>query len=350
MRKGFVVWHIGSFPNPFRKDLRLTVYPWRQMRAVISYWQPSIVHLEDPNPIGWAMLRAAKTHDLPVVISHHFTLDYILSYLEFLKPVHPYVRKGLSAAVLNFYNTANHVICPSETLKSELLAAGLETPVTAVSNGIDLCRFKDSCPPNDFRSGLGLPDVPLVLYVGRIDPDKSLETLVEAMPLVLARHPVHFVFCGGGKMISHLARMIDRLALNQHVSFIGPFDYHSDDLPRIYKDAAMFVIPSQIETQSLVTLEAMASGLPVIAAQAGALPELIADGENGLLFRPGDSEDMASKIIELLDNPDRSRVMGQCGTAKAMEHDINNVLWRIEEIYYHVVESATPTTHSIFLG
>lgn len=337
---GFTVWRIGSVSNPFRKDFRVTVYPLRQVRAALAAWLPDVIHLQDPTSIGCVLSREAKARHIPVVISHHFTLDYILTYLRLLKPFHSYLRRRITRAMINFYNSCAHVICPSETVKNDLLQAGLTTSLTAVSNGVNLNRFFAYELPPSVRSASRLPDKPVVLYVGRLDPDKGLETFLDAVPLVLARSKAHFVLCGGGNLLVSLKNLVKEKGLEEYVSFLGPFGYLSPDLPRVYQLATCFVIPSAIESQSIVTLEAMASGLPVVAPSAGALPELVADGDNGFLFPPGDAVVLAEKVNRLLVDRDLCRRMGQRSLEKVIKHELNGSLQKIEEIYYQVTGNA----------
>jgi glycosyltransferase involved in cell wall biosynthesis len=337
---GFQVWRVGSIPNPFRKDLRMGVYKRRQLRGFIASWQPDIIHLQDPGSIGLALLGPAKSQMVPIVISHHFTLDFVLSYLRFLRPAHTYVRKSLSSALIRFYNSCQHIICPSLTVKQELLAMGLKRPVTVVSNGVNLERFFNEKPSCDISTKYNLPDEPLVLYVGRLAKEKNIATLITAIPLILKRVNAHFVFCGGGELLEDLRKMTDQMDLSAHVSFLGPIDYQSPDLPRIYRSASCFAIPAVMESQSIVTLEAMASGLPIVAAQAGALPELVSDGHNGFLFTPGNSEELAEKICRLLEDPRLGQTMGQRSIMKVVQHEISSSLQIIENIYQEVLESA----------
>lgn len=296
-----------------------------------------MIHLQDPTSIGSALLHQARALGLPVVSSHHFTFDYVLAYLWFLKPVHPLILHRLSLRTIDFYNRCSYVICPSETVKRELMDAGLRTPVTAVSNGVNLSRFFTYEPPGYARSYFQLPSVPLVLYVGRMDLDKNLEILLQAVPRVLERVSAHFVLCGQGNRTKSLKRLVGRAGLAGKVTFLGPFDYRSRELPRVYRMASCFVIPSGIETQSIVTLEAMASGLPVVAARAGALPELVADQDNGLLFAPDDPSELAEKICRVLTDEEMRQRMGRRSLEKAVLHDMNGSLSRIESIYSQVV-------------
>ncbi len=338
--KGFLVWRVGSIPNPFRKDLRMGVYRWRHLRGFIASWNPDVIHVQDPGSIGLALLGPAKSQLVPVVISHHFTMDFVLSYLKFLRPAHTYVRKSLSSALIRYYNSCQHVICPSQMVKKELLGLGITQPVTVVSNGVNLERFINHRSPGEIRTKYNLPDEPLVLYVGRIAKEKNIETLMHSIPLVLARVNAHFVLCGGGELVADFKRMAEKMGLSHNVSFLGPIDYQSSDLPQIYGSAACFAIPAKMETQSIVTLEAMASGLPIIAARAGALPELVTDGDNGFLFTPGDSKELADKICRLLEDDNLSQAMGQRSIIKVVQHEVNTSLQIIERIYYEVLNNA----------
>jgi glycosyltransferase involved in cell wall biosynthesis len=335
---GFAVWRIRSIPHPFRKGFRVTVWPRREVRAIVEAVRPEVVHLQDPTSIGSTLLAEAGARGLPVVISNHFTLEYVLAYLRFLKPFHPWLRRRLTAAMIRFYNRCQYVICPSETVRATLLALGLRTPVIAISNGVDLNRFFSYAPPATIRAEFDLPNKPLVLYVGRMDQDKDLETLLAAVPHVLACREAHFVLCGGGNLTERLKKQARRAGLEPHVSFLGPFEHESDKLPQVYQLATCFVIPSPHETQSIVTLEAMASGLPVVAARAGALPELIEDGDNGLLFRPGDARDLAEKILTLLGDPALRHRMGRRSLEKVVAHKLDGSLRCIEDVYKKLVD------------
>jgi len=341
MVEGFSVYRLASISNPFRKGFRVTLYPLHKIRLMVEKWLPDVIHLQDPTSIGSCLLKVGKQRAIPVVISHHFTLDYILSYVRFLKPLHNRSRVHLTESMTEFYNNCHYVICPSETVKNWLLAVGVRVPVEAVSNGVNLDRFFSYEPPTRIRAILGLPDLPIVLYVGRIDQDKSLDTLLDAVPRVLEGQRAHFVFCGGGNLLEKLRKKVEQQGLSPYISFLGQFDHQSLDLPRIYQLATCFVIPSCCETQSIVTMEAMASGLPVVAARAGALPELVADDDNGYLFKPGDIEDLARKIILILENPDLRQRMGQRSLEKVLQHELDRNLNKIEQVYYGVVKYET---------
>jgi len=341
LAEGLTVQRIGSFSNPFRKGFRVTFFPRALVGRILDQCAPDVIHLQDPASIGCALLSEAGKRRIPVVISHHFTLDYVLAYLRFLKPIHGPLRRWLTSRMIRFYNSCRYVITPSQTVKNQLELAGLKTRIKVVSNGVDLNRFFAYEPPSSIRAALHLPNQPIVLYVGRIDPDKSLDTLIGAVPIVLARHKVHFVLCGGGNLLEALRKRLRKEELTDSVTLLGPLDHDSELLPRIYQLATCFVIPSGMETQSIVTLEAMASGLPVVAARAAALPELIADGDNGLLFRFGDEQDLAAKINLLLEDEEMRRLMGRRSLENVVQHELRQSLTRIEAVYDELVEEVS---------
>ncbi len=340
LAEGLTVQRIGSFPNPFRKGFRVTFFPRALAGQILDQCSPDVIHLQDPTSIGCALLSEAGKRRIPVVISHHFTLDYVLAYLRFLKPFHGPLRRWVTRRMARFYNSCQCVITPSQTARSQLEPAGLNTRIKVVSNGVDLNRFFAYEPPSGIRAALHLPNRPIVLYVGRIDPEKSLDTLIGAVPIVLARHKVHFVLCGGGNLLEALRKRLRKDKLADSVTLLGPLEYNNELLPRMYQLAACFVIPSGMETQSIVTLEAMASGLPVVAARAAALPELIVDGDNGLLFRFGDEQDLAAKISLLLENEEMRRRMGRRSLENVVQHELQKSMARIEAVYNEVVEEA----------
>jgi 1,2-diacylglycerol 3-alpha-glucosyltransferase len=335
--EGFGVYRFSSIRNPFRKGFRLTMHPYKKILGIVRSWRPDVIHLQDPASICSCLAKAARQCGVPVVISHHFTLDFIMSYLKLLKPIHNYSNAQFTRYLKDFYNRCQYVVCPSELVKEWLVAVGVTTPVTVVSNGVNLERFYSYQSPDATRASLGLPNLPLVLYVGRIDREKRLDTLLKAAPLILSKRPAHFVLCGGGSLLERMKKQAARSSLAGHVTFCGQFEHQDETLPRIYQLANCFVMPSCCETQSIVTLEAMAAGLPVVAAAAGALPELVADGENGYLFRPGDARDLAHKVGLILDNPALAEQMGVLGMEKVLKHDINLNMQQIEHIYEGLV-------------
>jgi glycosyltransferase involved in cell wall biosynthesis len=228
------------------------------------------------------------------------------------------------------------VTVPSRAAAALAQSQGLRGPVHVISNGIDVTRFhppldEDASHPEEARK-------PIIFYVGRLDPEKGIDTLVRAMPYVLSRHPAQLVLCGRGGHGAALRSLGEELGVSGSMRFAGFVP--DDELPRQYRAATIFVMPSPVELQSIATLEAMASGLPVVAADAMALPELVKDGENGYLFRPGDPEALADRIATLLAEPEWAVRMGQASRKVAEGHRIELTLTAFEALYQGVLANA----------
>lgn len=224
---------------------------------------------------------------------------------------------------------SDHVIAVSKAVAEHALGLGRGSrPLTVIPNGVDT-RVFFPCP--DPRR----EEKEVVLFVGRLVPNKGPETLVRAAPLVLERKPqARFVVVGDGPLKEHLQRQAHRLDVGHAVRFLGI----RHDVPDLMREASLLVRPSTLEGMPLTVLEAMATGLPVVATPVGGTPELIRDGENGYLFPVGDSEAMAQRILRLLDTPSLAREMGSRGRRQVeASHTWEQVVEKTEGVYAQVV-------------
>jgi len=333
----FRVVRFNSIPNPFRKGFRIAVLSKQEIYRFAREIQPDLIHLQDPGGISSDLRGAGRRYKIPIVASNHFSLDYITSYLRWLKPFHRQIRLVARVYLRRFYNKCNYIICPTETVKKDLNKWGVKTPIVAISNGVDLERFFDYFDLTDFNNKYHLPPNKKVLYVGRIDKDKNVEILIRAVPEVLRSMNIHFVIAGDGSELVRLKKQVQKLNVGHAISFLGWIDQNTDDYLQIFQSADVFVMTSKIETQSIVTMEAMAAGLPVIGANAGALPELIKNDCNGCLFDPGDSEDLAKKIIKILADNKLQQKMRAESLRLITSHEIIKSFIKINEIYDKVV-------------
>lgn len=335
--KDFCVVRLKSMVNPFRKGFRVTLLPGKEITTRVLEIKPDIIHLQDPTSICSGLLRVAKENGIKTVATNHFSLDYVVSYLKFLKPFHSQIKFILKLYLSGFYNQCDAVTCPTETVKKDLLTWGVKTEVTPISNGVDLDKFFVHSNLADLKRKYHLPPNPKVLYMGRVDKDKRIEVLISAIPYVLQLSDAHFIIAGMGDEVDKMKKLAQKLNIERQISWIGWIDKDSLDFQQIYQSASLFVIPSPIETQSIVTMEAMAAGLPVVGANAGALPELIGDGENGYLFEPDDSRDLADKISKILKNKSLAQKMRARSLEKIAAHEISKNFAEVLKIYEKLV-------------
>lgn len=332
-RNGMTIHRIRARRNPMRKHHKNSLAPRPVVRKLLRSLHPDVVHLQDPLATCKESLRICQELHIPTVMTNHFAFDYVLSYLPLLKPFHPRIAKFLEKYLTNLYNKCDFITFPSETIKKEFVSNRLTTPALAISNGVDLQQFFPSFNTEEMRQAHHIPRCPIVLHVGRLDQDKRSHEVLEAFALLHRRTSCHLVICGEGNMKKQLQENAATLGLSKHISFIG-FVNHRTELPQLYQMASVFTTASTIETQGIVVLEAMASGLPVVTPNAGALPELVHDSVNGYLFPAGDVPQMADKLYHILHNRAIALAMGEKSLEMVEEHEIEQSITKFESIYF----------------
>jgi glycosyltransferase involved in cell wall biosynthesis len=237
--------------------------------------------------------------------------------------------------VIKFCNKCNFVTAPTETAVELLKMHGLKVKYQAVSNGIDTDRFKPRGKNKNLIEKFHIPDLPIVLYTGRISEEKQIHTLIQAIPEILKKVNCHFVICGDGPVRAQLENMVLDLKIKDKVSFLGFLT--EKDLPFIYNLADVYVMPSICELQSITTLEALASALPVVACNKYALKELVLDGKNGFLFKPADTNDLSEKITKILLDEELRERMKKESLKIVKKHSLENTIKQYEEIYLNLI-------------
>ncbi len=331
-KNGIEIYRFPSLPNPFgRKKTRIAIRPYSKVEVAFSDFKPDVVHLQSPSGVPTSVLKAAKKNGVPVIATQHFLTGFILAYLKPLAFMSPLTHKALIMFLNHFLEQCDYVTCPTRSVASELHHDGVTADFKVISNGIRLEQFKKKPSEEWSRIPEGRP---VVLHVGRLDQDKNIFTLLETVPWVIDKIPnVLYVLVGPGEHVKKIHRWIAERGLEKSVMCVGKLPYGSEHFHQVYHRASVFVIPSTIETQSLVTMEAIASGLPVVASNEGALPELVHHGRNGYLVEPTDVSGFAAKIVHLLTHPEKAREMGREGQASLKHHNMDEVLEKFLELY-----------------
>ncbi|GAB6876644.1 glycosyltransferase family 4 protein [Thermaerobacter litoralis] len=327
-------------------------WDYREIRRELAAWRPDIVHLHTVFPVSWLGLWAARSLGIPVVATYHANVRSAAVLLPGGKAVSA-AASFLSRAM---YNRCDVVIAPSRFAARELQAMGVGQPVTVISNGVDLDRFvpldrsvreeAGVSPPAGGATGSGGQDRPVtVLFAGRLSPEKGVEVLAEALAAVLPEEPrLRARIAGDGPLAGVLRRVLAPHIAAGRVRLLGHVPW--DAMPGEYHRADLFLFPSPAETQGLVVLEAMATGLPVVAVRAGALPELVRDGESGITVPAGEAEALAGAVLHLARDPELRRRLGEGARAVAAEHEAGRVLAQIVALYGRVV-GLSPGGHEV---
>lgn len=209
-------------------------------------------------------------------------------------------------------------------------------PMYAVSNGIDLQRFTpDKASPAIYEKYTIPTDVPVITYVGRLDAEKHLPVLIEAFAAVRQKIDAHLLIVGSGSETENLKVKGYELGIEDHITYTGRVS--DEDLTELHRVGSVFMMPSPVELQSIATLEAMASGKPVVAIDAGALRELCQDGVNGFLCEQDNDAEIATGLVRILENPELQEEFSKASLKIAGENDLQHTLDEFEAIYNDLI-------------
>ncbi|MEM3841635.1 MAG: glycosyltransferase [Candidatus Micrarchaeaceae archaeon] len=298
----------------FRKypQYSLAIFPFASALRIKDL-NIELIHAHTPFFMGISGLTIAKVNRIPLVGSFHtlFTDKRVIDEYTTMNPVlRNLAYKKAWSYVRFFYNRCGRTIAPSEAIK-RVLNSNQIMNVDVVPNGVDIKRFR-GVDGSAIREKYAPNGEKLVLYLGRLSTEKSIDVMIKAAKRLAKNKKIRFLIAGTGPAYERYRRMVANNMLSDKVFFSGFVD--SNDLPKFYAAADVFCIPSTFETQGIVSLEAMASGKPVIGADYLALSDIIKDGYNGEKFKPGSSIDCAFKIEKVINNIDAYR--GMLETAK----------------------------------
>lgn len=324
--------HVRSLSLPGRPGFRVAppgVY--RHLLAEVERTRPDVIHTQGHFVIGRTMIAVGKQLGVPVVATNHFMPDNLTPYLHLPAALERAVAGCAWSDFARVFGSADVVTAPTSFAARLAEAKGVPGPVQAISCGIDRTRFSPSTDPRPFRIRHRLDDRLSITFVGRLDPEKHVDELIRALPGVRRCVDAQLVVVGTGRELERLQRLALTEGVGDAVTFTGFVP--DPDLPGAYAAADVCVNPGTAELQSIVTLEAMASGKPVIGARARALPLLVRDGVNGHLFEPGDVSGLARALVRILADTSGRERMGRASLRLISNHDIDATIDEFEDVY-----------------
>ncbi len=318
----------GNLQEVLTQGLPIPRYPGLRMglpaaRALVRLWghaRPDVVHVLTEGPLGWSAVSAARKLKLPVVSDfrtnfHAYSRHYGIGWLG--KPIFAYLRK--------FHNRTLWTLVPTEVLRTELAGLGFRD-LRVVARGVDTTLFNPARRSEALRAEWGVgPDDPVLLHVGRIAVEKNLDVLIAAYLAARAQAPrSRLVLVGDGPSRAEVqARCPDAI-------FSGT--RRGEDLATHYASADVFLFPSLTETYGNVTLEAMASGLAVLAFDYAAAGQIIRHGDNGLLAYLADAEQFVSLAASAVSDFAGIKRMGSEARDSALKLGWDHVVRQLETL------------------
>ncbi|MDE2355399.1 MAG: glycosyltransferase family 1 protein [Alphaproteobacteria bacterium] len=298
---------VPSIAVPLRPEYRLARGLPAAIRERLITFSPDIVHIATPDFLGHGALKLAQARGWPVLASYHTRYDTYLSYyhLTALKPL----ADGIAR---RFYGACAEVLAPSASMADALVADGVEAKIRLWPRGVDTARFDPARRSMAWRDRLGLkPDEIAVAFVSRLVREKRIEDYAQAVERASrAGLPVRALVVGDGPEREALSRRLPGAIFTGFLT--------GDDLAVAYASADIFLFPSDTETFGNVTLEAMASGLPALVADATGSRSLVVDGETGFVAPVGDVETYVAALTRLVGDKALRQRMGEAGRARSL--------------------------------
>lgn len=321
----------------YKNGIWAALNPYPEIKKALDKFEPDVIHLQTAETIAIAIRNYARRRNVPLVSTGHAYPDNITSQFKLLKPVKKPVDAMLRAYMNSFLKHSEYATMPTEMAIEDLVPKNrkrFKVPVEALSNGVDLSSFSPGkvSPKilNKYKIDLSKPRV---LYVGRVDPEKSIEIIVEAFSKVVEAMPcAELLVVGDGTAKAGLIRLASELSLPDNcIRFLGRV--MPPDLQEIYRTGTLFATASETETQGIVLIEAAATGLPLVAVDAGAVRELCQNERNGILCRPKDVDGLAEAILKILKDKKLAKKYSEASLEISQKHDLTTTLKRFEEIY-----------------
>ncbi len=333
---GLDVYGIPSLPVLYYPKVRfpIPVFQSKKLKSIITDFNPDVIHVQDHFAIAKAVIKVSRELNIPVVGTNHFmteNLTFLLKYEKWRERLSDILWNSFS----NVFNEVQIVTTPSDTA-AKLIRSKLNTPVISISSGIDLNQFNPVGDKEIIRKKYNIPDKPCILFVGRLDPEKNIEEILDAVSLALKKVDFCCLIVGKGLRQTDLKERAKKLNLENDIIFTGYVS--EEDLPYIYKLSQCFVISSVAELLSLSALQGMAAALPIVAVNEGALAELVKPGVNGYLYEKGDIRKLAENICLVL-NPINNRKMGERSFEMVQKHDIHHSVVLFEKLYQQLSRS-----------
>lgn len=306
----------------------------KKVEKIIKDFKPDIIHIQNHFILGRACLKSVKKNNIPIIGTNHFMPDNLLEYLPAIvaKKANDIMWKDF----VKIYNQLDYVTSPSLAAKALIKKIGLKNNIAVISNGVNLNKFKPTKVRTDDFVKFNLDkNIPIFIFVGRLEKDKNVDLIIEATKLVLKKRKIQVVIIGKGKDENEFRRIAQDLKLGKNIIFAN--EVSDNDLRKLLNLADVYIGSGSAELQGIAVMEAMAMSLPILALNAVALPELVKSGVNGFLFELN-KNDLADKMLKIISDQNKLENMGKQSRLLIEKHDQKRVIEKFEKLYQKIIK------------
>ena len=333
---GIKTYRFKSLPVPKSGGWYLAFPSVKELKKIFKEEKIDVVHIILPMSGAISAIKAAKALNIKIVSHSHSQPENL--FMEMPKFIRPTLCNLWNKYLVWIYGKSEVLIYPSEMARGLLdKLSKKDQPSIVISNGINTDVFKPLAI-GDFHKRFNIPENTVrLLYVGRLFPEKSIHTAVEAMPHILKKHPnTHFMIVGIGHLRAKLEKLASDLGVRDNITFLGLVS--EEDKILAYNACDIFILPSLAELEGMVVLEAMACGKPIIISNAEMSASRFFVDDNGFLFEMQNGKHLAEQTIQLIADVELRRKMGKNSLEKSKNYDINRSVDKLEAVYYSVLE------------
>ncbi len=334
---GIKTYRYRSIPIPKSNGWNLAFPTIKELKKVFQEEKIDVVHLILPMSGSIVAIKAAGALGMKIVAHSHSQPENL--FMDMPKMIRPTLDWLWNRYLIWIYDKAEFLIYPTEMARSLLQKLSKKNqPSTIISNGIDLREFKRREIGN-FHERFNIPKEKIkLLFVGRLFPEKSIDTLIKATPEIIKKYQnTHVMIVGAGHLRTKLEKLTRNLGVEKHITFLGLVS--EEDKIHAYNASDIFVLPSLAELEGMVVLEAMACGKPIIVSDAEmSASRHFVDG-NGFLFKAQDCQDLARQALKLIIDANLRKSMGEISSEKIKQYDIHKSVDLLEEVYYTAIKN-----------
>jgi len=331
------IFRYPSLSLPLQMDIAAVIPVSSFVDQLLPALKLDIIHTHHPILLGQTAANKAADLNVPLVFTFHTQYWEYTHYIPFPQEViQEFLRNAIHNWLKIFMQKCQHIVIPSESIKEILIRDyGLEDRYTVIPTGTDLQPFLRA-DGKTLRQSKGWQDDKVLISIGRLAPEKNWETLLRAAAQVYAQHPtLRLVLIGDGPDKQRLELLAADLGIAERVTFTGQVPF--DEIPAYLKAADMFGFASVTETQGLVTIEAMAAGLPVAAVDGSGSHDIVDHGKDGFLVE-NDPNALASAINKMLSNPQQMKQFSVKALKKARTFDADRLGRQMVKVYEQAIQ------------